>query len=631
MLRLFRKKQGLVKGAPSGFVVSLLVHAAAFLLAGMLVVFTVAKKEEKKFVPPKPVNRPKMKLKKPKVKVKKTAKPKPTTRIVTKVKRASMPDIQLPEMSGMTEGLVGGIGGFEIMPDLDEITMFGGGQSIGNDFVGTFYDFNRNRQGKPTLMDPDKHRQLLKEFVRKGWRTSEFAPYYRSPKKLYTTCFAVPTVQSTLAPSAFGEYDTPGYCWAAHYKGQLVYPEDITFRFWGQGDDYLIVRVDGELVLSACWPMTAEPLFTPLWSSSSADNRKYPLGGNYSVVGDWITLKAGEAVDMEVLIGEAPGGLFCSLLVVEVQGEEYERNSYRNGPKLPIFKTEELPLDLVEQIHFMLDPGDAAVTNGPVFRDFVPKRKPGLVGDAAIAESPAMPPEPADADSKVRIWTSADGKTLEAEYVTTMAGQVVVKTARGKQKKLPLSLLSEADRTFVELENPPKFNLNFTKSSTQIQPPETTPFLDQAPRPMRIFDYVFGVKMKPRGKCDYKHELRVEYFAVADQVDGDNHILLEHQESRFTPDEENKGIHTFYGEEVRVVSSALRQDNPMRGAEYGGFLIVITDKRGKVVQYKASHEWLYEKLENLRKVPVGKNFNKNGNRIGPTRPTKDDRPQWIFG
>ena len=66
--------------------ISLTLHAAAFLLAGMLVVFTVQKKEEKKFVSPKPVNRPNMKLKKPMVKVKKSAKPKSTTRIVTKVK-----------------------------------------------------------------------------------------------------------------------------------------------------------------------------------------------------------------------------------------------------------------------------------------------------------------------------------------------------------------------------------------------------------------------------------------------------------------------------------------------------------------------------------------------------------------
>ena len=129
------KSTKITKGAPSGFVLSLMVHAAAFMLAGMLVVFNVVKKEEKKFVPPKPVDRPKMKLKKPKVKIKKSSKPKATNRIVTKVKRASMPDIQLPEMSGITAGLGGGMGGFDIMPDLSDVSVLGSAQSIGNDFV----------------------------------------------------------------------------------------------------------------------------------------------------------------------------------------------------------------------------------------------------------------------------------------------------------------------------------------------------------------------------------------------------------------------------------------------------------------------------------------------------------------
>ena len=107
------KKKGITKGMPSAVLLSILIHVALFLLAGILVVFTVVKKEEQKFTPPKAVERPKMKLKKPKVKVKKTSKPKPTTRIVTKMNRAGMPDVQLPEMSDMGEGLAGG---FDLAP-----------------------------------------------------------------------------------------------------------------------------------------------------------------------------------------------------------------------------------------------------------------------------------------------------------------------------------------------------------------------------------------------------------------------------------------------------------------------------------------------------------------------------------
>ena len=45
---------------PGAVALSILIHAALFLLAGTLVVFTVVKKEEKRFEPPKAVERPKM-------------------------------------------------------------------------------------------------------------------------------------------------------------------------------------------------------------------------------------------------------------------------------------------------------------------------------------------------------------------------------------------------------------------------------------------------------------------------------------------------------------------------------------------------------------------------------------------
>ena len=172
MKRQARKGAKITKGTSSAVLLSIIIHVGLFLLAGMFVVFTVVKKEEQKFEPPKVVERPKMKLRKPKVKVKKTSKPKPTTRIVTKVNRASMPDIQLPEMSGMSDGLAGGLGGFDMMPDLGEVSVFGEGQSIGNDFVGTFYDLKRGRSGRPIPMSRAKLLREMKDFVPDVWSPS---------------------------------------------------------------------------------------------------------------------------------------------------------------------------------------------------------------------------------------------------------------------------------------------------------------------------------------------------------------------------------------------------------------------------------------------------------------------------
>ena len=154
---------------PSAVLLSILIHAALFLLAGMLVVFTVTRVKEPEFEAPKAVERPKMKLKKPKVKLKKSSKPKSTTRIVTRSKSASMPDIQLPEMSGMGDGLGEGVGGgFDMMPDLGSITVMGNSQTDGSDLEGTFYDFNRRRRGTLNGIDQFAFDAVLQKFHKSG-------------------------------------------------------------------------------------------------------------------------------------------------------------------------------------------------------------------------------------------------------------------------------------------------------------------------------------------------------------------------------------------------------------------------------------------------------------------------------
>ena len=441
----------LVKGAPSGLVISLLVHAGAFLLAGLLVVFTVVTKEEKKFEPPAPVDRPKMKLKKPKVKVKKNAKPQSTTRIVTKIQKADMPDIQLPELGGMGSGLEGGsgIGGFDLMPDLSEVTLFGGGQTIGNDFIGTFYDFKRSPTGRDHPMSDERFVGELVQFVSGGWRPSRLsARYYSSPKNLYATSFVIPPIRSQIAPAAFDELGTIGYAWAVHYRGQLVYPKDIKFRFWGMGDDVLVVAVDKEVVLNACWPDGNWGTYAigGNWTSSAENDYRYYMGNNLARGGDWIELKAGVPREMDVLIGEVPGGTFCSMLAAQVEGVEYPRNR-QGGHIYPMFKTTEPSLSLQDAIYHDLVLGELSVTNGPIFRDYAVETR-ALESRTETNElvTTVMPDEP---KSKMRIWTMDSGEQFEAEYIAVVGDKLTAKTAESKIIKVPVSRLNETDQEYI--------------------------------------------------------------------------------------------------------------------------------------------------------------------------------------
>lgn len=621
MKRDDKNNKGVVKGAPSGLVISLIVHVAAFMLAGLLVVFSVSNKKEKKFAPPKPIDRPKMKLKKPQVKVKKSAKPKSSQRIVTNVKRASMPDIQLPEMSGIGDGIGpgGGVGGFDIIPDLNDISILGSGQSIGNDFVGTFYDLKRDRSGRSVPMNPEAQVELLSKFIKGGWKPSKLARYYRSPKKLYTTCFMVPPTLSSIAPGLFGEPETAGYLWMVHYKGQLVHKEAMTFRFFATSDQYMVIRVGGKVVNSSAWAESDAVLLTPQWHSSSADNRKYRMGvDRLSVAGDWITLEAGIPLDMEVLFAEGNGGGFQAMIVVEVEGEEYELNDI-GDPIFPMFKTAEPSRDLLDAILELLVPGEADPTNGPVFCDY---GRSGAIAAAKEPEAVTPPPVFADAvENEVRTWTLKNKQSAEAKFVTVIGDKAVLMDQRGQQQKVALVQLSEEDRTYIELVMPPKFNIDFYKKSSQVIVDVDTPYFTAGSILGRSdFNYVFGARLKAISAGNYNHELKVEFFAIGEEIDGDNYILLDRQESRFTPTKENERSHTFHGDPIRLTKSFTSFRT--WGAKYGGYLVVVTDERGMIVELDTSHKWLLDILGKLRHLPVGKHFDKTGTRSFPPSPTR---------
>ncbi len=362
-----KKPRRTAKGTRSGLMISILVHAAAFFLAGVFVIFSVVDEPESKFVAPKPVERPKMKLKKPKVQARKTTRPKASNRIVSKVRKSNMPTIDLPELGSMAESIGADLSGVELAPDIGSITVFGGMKTIGNDFEGAFYDLKRDRRGGVAPMDQHQCREVLRDFVVNGWNRRKIAKYYQSPQKLYTTHFMIPPIVSPLAPDAFGAPETESYYFFLLYRGKLVYKEDIRFRFWGVGDAYVFVRVDGRDVLINCWDFH-RPFFD-WWQTSSADSGKFYLGNQTMHVGDWIELKAGEPVEMEVLFGEWRSGDMSAMLLVEVDGEEYPQTR-QGGPLLPAFKTEDFSLDMLEEIYKHLPEGECTLTNGPVFRDF---------------------------------------------------------------------------------------------------------------------------------------------------------------------------------------------------------------------------------------------------------------------
>ena len=121
-----KKSPRAAKGAPSGIVISLIVHAVAIMVAAVITVFIILPPPAIKITPPPAYVRPVMKLIEPRVKIDKSSPPKPLARIIAKAPKVSMPEIQIPVVSGGEDGLLDdlgdGVGTLLDLPDLGDIT-----------------------------------------------------------------------------------------------------------------------------------------------------------------------------------------------------------------------------------------------------------------------------------------------------------------------------------------------------------------------------------------------------------------------------------------------------------------------------------------------------------------------------
>ena len=242
---------------------------------------------------------------------------------------------------------------------------------------------------------------VVQRFIKKDFDKKVLAPFFSSAKKLYTPTLMVPPMLSSMGPLAYGEPDIPGCVFLIHYEGEIVYPEDLTFRFRGSSGDVLFVGIDRKLVLNACWNPD-EATYCSWYLGKGPDHRKHMLGLKTGAVGEWITLKAGEPRRIDILMGENPGGGMLAMLVVEVQGVEYERNSY-GAPILPAFKTAEPTRDLLDAIYANLPVGEVCMTNGPVFSDY----HTGKGGSGAAVNQAPVEQKPRPAPVKISALTSS--------------------------------------------------------------------------------------------------------------------------------------------------------------------------------------------------------------------------------
>jgi len=216
---------------------------------------------------------------------------------------------------------------------------FGSSSGGDNQLVGYLYDLKQTSDGKPTGMTPENYHQILMRFARAGWDESVLAPYYKSSKPLYTSHILIPNMDSQEGPKAFGlERDVQPKMWIIWYRGKVAAPATADYRFAGFCDDILLVRIGGKTVLDGSInPVATQLSVNTPWPQKWS--RTIPEVPNYAQLREGIvaSLNQGEPVDMDIIIGEEPGGDFNASLFV-LRADKTYPSTTAGEPILPLFQ-----------------------------------------------------------------------------------------------------------------------------------------------------------------------------------------------------------------------------------------------------------------------------------------------------
>lgn len=248
---------------------------------------------------------------------------------------------------------------------------FGSKEKVTNALVGTFYDLKQTRNRKETGVTPDQFHRIFRDFVEDGWRASSLAKYFRSPNRLYATQIFIPNMSADEGPKAFEmQKEVQPSRWLVHYQGSVSPPVDGKYHFVGGGDDVMIVRFNGKVVLDRCWEQRDEQWHAP-------QNYDYGYTGipNGFARGDAVEVRVGEYYDIEILIGEQPGSLVFFSLLIEQEGVEYQKDA-KGNPILPVFRLADIAVPDAQ-------PGQTFPPyqpNGPVWKAANVERNKGGMG-----------------------------------------------------------------------------------------------------------------------------------------------------------------------------------------------------------------------------------------------------------
>jgi len=214
--------------------------------------------------------------------------------------------------------------------------------------------------------------------------------------------------------------------------------------------------------------------------------------------------------------------------------------------------------------------------------------------------------------AEMRIWRDQQGNCIEGEFVKTLSNKVLLEDPWKGKHFIPLKNLSKEDVVYLKSIFIPELTFRFyTKSRAKWR-------TEHALAEDRIEIITGHLDIQAKGEME-SNSLRAEVYMVGKEVATDDYRITQKKIFPLNFTEENKYQVQF---ELETESRRYMEYNyEERGTLYDGYLIVVLDRNGKVIQHKSNLSWLDDReVEQIRSFPVNAFFNDECKRKSPPHP-----------
>lgn len=205
--------------------------------------------------------------------------------------------------------------------------------------------------------------------------------------------------------------------------------------------------------------------------------------------------------------------------------------------------------------------------------------------------------------AEFRIWRDKNGNSVEAELLNMNATQVSIRDRNGKVYKFATRKLCEADQKYLKTAFPPEMEIEFKKKQDRIQ--------NGYSAHVKLTGEITITKKEQRA---YDKSLNVVFLIICESQRMNDYAILDRVEATF--DFKNTREFILRGNTFSMYED--KYDNSI-GYKYEGYVAVIKDDQGKVLQVKSSSNEFEEKYASLlefeAKTRFSKDYRKSGDQV----------------